>query len=104
MNREEQFAALERVAGTMKNVHITGRSDDSIAIQFKNDEGIGVVRRYALFPGIFLSFNDMKTGSFPRFKGEIIQGYKINFCVDGRCEVKLSNGLIISQYIYSLIK
>jgi hypothetical protein len=95
MNWDEQFTALEKAARTMNSVHITKRTVDSIAIQFENNEGIGTVRRYALFPGIFLDFDDVETSSFPRFTGEIIRGFKINFCADGRCEVKLSDGMYL---------
>jgi AraC-like DNA-binding protein len=95
MNRDEQFTALEKAAKTMHNVHIINKTADSITIQFKNDEGSGTIRRYALFPGVFLDFNDIETGSFPCFKGEIMQGFKINFCADGRCEVKMSDGMYI---------
>jgi AraC-like DNA-binding protein len=95
MNRDEQFTALEKAARTMPHVHIINKTADSITIQFKNDEGSGTIRRYALFPGIFLDFNDIETGSFPCFKGEIMQGFKINFCADGRCEVKMSDGMYI---------
>jgi AraC-like DNA-binding protein len=95
MNREEQFIALEKAVRTMDNVHITSRTSGSITIQYKGDGGIGTVRRYALFPGVFLSFNDAEVSSFPGFRGEIIQGHKINFCVDGRCEIKMSDGIYI---------
>jgi AraC-like DNA-binding protein len=93
MNEDEQFIALEKTARAMNNMHIINRAVGTITIQFKNDKGIGTVRRYALFPGIFLSFNDIETSSFPHFTGEIIRGFKINFCVDGWCEVKLSNDM-----------
>jgi AraC-like DNA-binding protein len=95
MNRDEQFIALEKAVRTMDNVHIVNKAADSITIQFKSSEGIGTVRRYALFPGIFLGFNDVETSSFPHFTGGIIQGFKINFCADGRCEVKMSDGIYI---------
>jgi AraC-like DNA-binding protein len=95
MDWNEQFIALKKAARTMYNVHVIDRTADSITIQFKNDEGIGTLRRYALFPGIFLSFNDVETSFFPRFAENIMQGFKINFCVDGRCEVKLSNGMYL---------
>jgi AraC-like DNA-binding protein len=95
MNRDEQCIALEKVARAMDNVHIINKTDDSITIQFKNDKGIGTVRRYTLFPGILLGFNDVETSSFPHFKGEIVQGFKINFCADGRCEVKMSDGMYL---------
>jgi AraC-like DNA-binding protein len=95
MNWNEQFIALEKAVKTMNNVHITDRTADSIAIRFKNDDGIGTVRRYALFPGIFIGFNDVTTSSFPRFTKEVMQGFKINFCIDGRCEVKMSDGMYL---------
>jgi AraC-like DNA-binding protein len=95
MNGNEQFAALERAIKTVKNVRVTNRTSGSITIQYKDDGGIGTVCRYALFPGVFLDFDDSDTGSFPRFRGELIQGYKINFCIDGRCEVKMSDGMYL---------
>lgn len=95
MNGDEQFIALEKAARTMDNIHIINRTVNSITLQYKNDGRIGTVHRYALFPGIFLGFNDVETSCFPHFKGEIIQGFKINFCVDGRCEVKMSDGMYI---------
>jgi AraC-like DNA-binding protein len=95
MNVNEQFAALERAVRTMDNVHIINKTTDSITMQFKNEDAIGSVRIYALFPGIFLGFNDVETRSFPCFKREMIHGFKINFCVDGRCEVKLSNDMYL---------
>jgi AraC-like DNA-binding protein len=95
MDWNEQFIALKKATRTMYNVHVIDRTVDSITIRFKNDEGIGTLCRYALFPGIFLGFNDIETSFFPCFKGEVIQGFKINFCADGRCEVKMSNGMYL---------
>ena len=95
MNGNEQFAALEKHTRTLDNVHIIDKKTDKLILRFTDNTGIGTVRMYALFPGIFLGFNDVETSSFPHFKGEIIQGFKINFCVDGRCEVKLSDGMYL---------
>jgi hypothetical protein len=95
MNGEEQFIALEKAVRTMDTICVTHRTADSITLQYKGGGGIGTVRRYALFPGVFLGFNDVETSSFPRFKGNIIQGLKINFCIDGRCEVKMSDGIYL---------
>jgi AraC-like DNA-binding protein len=95
MNRDEPFAALERAARTTESVRITNRTTESVTLQFKNEKGTGRVRMYALFPGIFLGFNDVETNSFPRFKGELTRGFKINFCLDGRCEVKMADGMYL---------
>jgi AraC-like DNA-binding protein len=92
MDRDEQFAALERAARATDNVRVTNKTAESITLQFKNSRGTGTVRRYALFPGVFLGFNDLETDSFPCFKGGLTGGFKINFCTDGRCEVKMADG------------
>jgi AraC-like DNA-binding protein len=95
MNLNERLAALEKHTRTLNNVHIIDRKADQFTLQFTDNTGIGTVRVYALFPGIFLGINDIATSSFPRFKGELIQGFKINFCADGRCEVKMSNDMYL---------
>jgi AraC-like DNA-binding protein len=95
MDRDEQFTALEGAARRTEGVRVTGRTAETITLQFKNDRGTGRVRRYALFPGIFLGFNDVETNSFPHFKGELAGGFKINFCVTGRCEVKMADGMYL---------
>jgi AraC-like DNA-binding protein len=95
VNGDEQFTTVEKAVKTKNNVHIINRTADGVILQFESAEGIGTVRRYALFPGIFLGFNDVETSSFPRFTEEVIQGFKINFCVDGRCEVKMANGMYL---------
>ena len=95
MNRNEQFIALEKHTKTMDNVHIIDKKTDKLTLRFTDNTGIGTVRMYALFPGILLGFNDGEASSFPHFKGNIAQGFKINFCVDGRCEVKMSDGMYL---------
>jgi AraC-like DNA-binding protein len=95
MDWDEHFTALEKHTRTLDNVHVIDKKTDKLTLRFTDNTGIGTVRMYALFPGIFLGFNDVETSSFPHFKGEIIQGFKINFCVDGRCEVKLSDGMYL---------
>jgi hypothetical protein len=95
MNGDEQFTALEKAVRTMDNIHVAGRTAGSITLQYRDEGGGGTVRRCALFPGVFLGFNDVETSRFPRFKGEIARGYKVNFCIDGRCEVKMSDGMYL---------
>ena len=58
--------------------------------------GEGSVKCYTLWPGLYLFENDFYMNEFP---SEITSDYhlmKINFCVKGRCEVKLQN----NQYVY----
>ena len=79
----------------MDNVHIIDRDKNRLTLRFMDNTGVGTVRIYALFPGIFLGFNDIEASSFPHFKENMTQGFKINFCVDGRCEVKMSDGMYL---------
>ena len=44
-----------------------------------------------LFPGVILGFNKFSCNSCHSYSGEVAAGLKINFCIDGRCEVKMSD-------------
>jgi AraC-like DNA-binding protein len=93
MRAEEVFSAYEHAAKTLKYVQVTDRTDYSITtVLIDSKDGIGTMRLYALFPGIFLGFNDFSSNSCPSYNGEIAEGLKINFCIDGRCEVKMVDG------------
>jgi AraC-like DNA-binding protein len=96
MNATEVFSAYERAAKSLPFVKITGRTKDSIAIQADSENSRGTVRLYVLFPGIFLGFNEFSGNSFQSYQGEVADGMKINFCIDGRCEVKMSD----SRYLF----
>jgi hypothetical protein len=92
MSTEEVFSAYEQRAKALPFIRITERTKDSIAVQIDSENGRGTIRLYALFLDIFLGFNEFSASSFPSFGGEIADGIKINFCLDGRCEVKMSDG------------
>jgi AraC-like DNA-binding protein len=92
MNATEVFSAYEQAVKTLNFVTIANRTKESITIQINAERGGGTVGLYVLFPGIFLGFNEFSSSSFPSYQGEVADGIKINFCVDGRCEVKMSDG------------
>jgi AraC-like DNA-binding protein len=92
MSTAEVFSAYEQAAKALPFLRITGRTRDSIAVQIDSEYGRGKIRLYALFPDIFLGFNEFSATSFPSYGEEVADGIKINFCVDGRCEVKMSDG------------
>jgi AraC-like DNA-binding protein len=96
MNVTEVFSAYEQAAKELNSVHITNRTKNNITIQIDSKDSRGRVRLYVLFPGIFLGFNEFSGNSFPSYQGEVADGIKINFCVDGRCEVKMSD----SRYLF----
>jgi hypothetical protein len=91
MNATDIFSSYEDIAKTLSFVQVKDRTKDSMTIQFDPENGSGTVRLYGLFPGILIGFNDFSVDSFPSYNGEIAEGLKINFCVEGRCEAKMSD-------------
>ncbi|MDR1324906.1 MAG: AraC family transcriptional regulator [Treponema sp.] len=94
MNAADIFSMYERAAQASHIVCVTSRTEDSIIAQLDCKNGRGMVRLYALFPDIFLGFNEFSCRSFPSYpsyQGEAAGGIKISFCVDGCCEVKMSD-------------
>ncbi|MDR3123003.1 MAG: hypothetical protein LBU16_04410, partial [Treponema sp.] len=89
MKAPELFAVYEHVAKTLQHIRVTNRTEHSITIQLDSKDGLGTVRLYALFPGILLALNDFSTDSCPSHDGEATEGLKMNFCIEGRCEVKM---------------
>jgi hypothetical protein len=96
MKTEEVFSAYEHAAKTLKYARITKRTNHSINIQINTRGGKGTVRLFLLFPAVFLGVNEFTGSSFPAYNGEVATGLKINFCIDGRCEVKMSD----SKYLF----
>ncbi|MDR2394562.1 MAG: AraC family transcriptional regulator [Treponema sp.] len=92
MDATKVFFAYEQAAKELNFVRITNRTRDRIAVQIDYEDGRGTVRVYVLFPGILLGFNEISGGSFPSYQGKVAHGIKINFCIDGRCEIKMSDG------------
>ncbi|MDR0628950.1 MAG: AraC family transcriptional regulator [Treponema sp.] len=91
MNITEVFSSYEEIAKSFHSVRITERTRERMTIRYDPQNGFGTMRIYALFPGIILGFNDFFLDSFPSYSGETAEGLKINFCVEGRCEAKMSD-------------
>ncbi|MDR1399270.1 MAG: AraC family transcriptional regulator [Treponema sp.] len=91
METREIFSVYERKFKDLPFVRITNRTKESIAIEISSKNDRGTMRLYALFPGIFLGFTELSTSYFPSFEGKCADGIKITFCIDGRCEAKMSD-------------
>jgi AraC-like DNA-binding protein len=91
MEPSEIFAVYEHIVTALKHVRVVNRTGYSITTQLDSKDGLGIIRLYALFPGILLAFNDLSIGSYscPPQNGEAGEGLKMNFCIEGRCEVKM---------------
>jgi AraC-like DNA-binding protein len=89
------FAAHESAAGSLNHMHIESRTDSSMVLHIDCADGTGRVRVYSLFPGILLGFNDFTASSVTSYVGEISDGLKLNYCAEGRCEVRISDSLCL---------
>jgi hypothetical protein len=85
MSGDERFAAMEKAVRTVKNVHITGRTSDSIAIQFKMMKVSGRCVCTRCFPVSFLVSMMSKQASFRVSTGRLYGGLKLS----NRSPVKL---------------
>jgi AraC-like DNA-binding protein len=89
MDASELFAVYEHIIKPLKHIRVVNRTEYSITTQLDSKDGRGIIRLYAVFPGILLAFNDFSTGSCPSCNEESAEGLKLNFCIEGRCEVKM---------------
>ena len=75
------------------NINIIKQSEHCAFYEIKNNEGIGSIKSYQVFPGIKLMYNDfhMKQCAYHTpLRKDILE---INHCRDGRFECKFINGM-----------
>ncbi len=72
-------------------------TDDVYRLTFRNKEEYAEIILLSLFPGVTLGLNDVH---IHRIQGDAdaikIDYFRINYCFEGRCEVKLQDG----RYVY----
>ena len=88
METKDIFSVYEREIKALHFLSTINRTKDSITIEIDSENGRGKQRLYALFPDIFLGFNEFSGTCFPSFGKELAGGIKINFCVEVRCDVE----------------
>ncbi|HWR56393.1 MAG TPA: AraC family transcriptional regulator [Negativicutes bacterium] len=91
MDASQLLSAHELAAGSLNHMHIESRTDSGMVLRLDCTDGTGKIRVYSLFPGILLAFNDFEASSVSSYGGEINQGLKLNYCVEGRCEILMSD-------------
>ena len=80
-----------------RHISIMKSAKDYTLFRVAGEEGDGTVEVWNLFPGIQLSFHDFRCSSFSinglsaDAKTDVSSGLKLNYCLEGRMEVKMSD-------------
>lgn len=86
-------------AGEIKeqpNVKVLSQSAERMTYQIDCSDGSGTVEVLTLFPGIVMQFHSFHCKSFYLSESKDIgNGLKINFCSQGRMEVRMSDNLFL---------
>ena len=86
--------AEEIDAGT--NTRVLVNEPDRMIYQVDGQDGSGTVEVLTLFPGVILQFHSFHCKSFRLAANEDVgKGLKINFCSEGRMEVRMSDNLCL---------
>lgn len=81
---------------TQNNIRVLIHNDRRIVYQIDCVDGTGTVEVLTLFPGVVLQFHSFHCRSFylPESK-EVGNSLKINYCTEGRMEVRMSDHLFL---------
>lgn len=79
-----------------KNVRVLTHTPDRIVYQINGIDGTGTVEVLNLFPGVALQFHRFHCKSFYLAESEELgNSLKINFCLEGRMEVRMSDNMFL---------
>lgn len=78
------------------NVRVLGHDSSRIVYQVECVDGTGTVEVLTLFPGVVLQFHSFHCRSFQLSESkEVGNSLKINYCLEGRMEVRMSDNLFL---------
>lgn len=78
------------------NIRVLTHTSDRIVYQIDCIDGSGTVEVFTLFPGVVLQFHSFHCKSFHLAESkEIGNSLKINFCLEGRMEVRMSDNMFL---------
>ncbi len=77
---------------TQGNIQVLSHSEKCIVYQIDGVDGTGTVEVITLFPGVVLQFHNFSCQSFHLSESkEVGNSLKINYCSEGRMEVRMSD-------------
>lgn len=78
------------------NIRVLIHNDHRIVYQIDCVDGTGTVEVLTLFPGVVLQFHSFHCKSFQLSESkEVGNSLKINYCTEGRMEVRMSDNLLL---------
>lgn len=81
---------------TQSNILVLTHNDQHITYQIDCVDGSGTVEALTLFPGVILQFHHFHCQSFHLSESqEVGNSLKINYCTEGRMEVRMSDKLFL---------
>ena len=81
---------------TQGNIRVLTHSEQRIVYQIDCVDGTGTVEVITLFPGVVLQFHSFHCKSFHLSESkEVGNSLKINYCTEGRMEVRMSDNLFL---------
>lgn len=96
MKPEAVISAYAEEIDTCTNTWLLNNEPDRMIYQIDGEDGNGTVEVLTLFPGVILQFHSFHCKSFRlAANGDVGAGLKINFCSEGRMEVRMSDNLCL---------
>lgn len=92
------YESYAEEVGVHTNTHMESIGQDEMIYQVTGVEGEGTVEVFHLFPGVMLQFHSFHCKSFQietEQEKQVGEGLKINYCLEGRMEVRMSDGLCL---------
>lgn len=81
---------------TQNNIRVLAHDSQRIIYQIDCVDGTGTVEVLTLFPGVVLQFHSFHCKSFHLAESkEVGNSLKINYCMEGRMEVRMSDNLFL---------
>lgn len=81
---------------TQGNIRVLAHNEQRIVYQIDCVDGTGTVEVLTLFPGVVLQFHSFHCKSFHLSESkEVSNSLKINYCMEGRMEVRMSDNLFL---------
>lgn len=81
---------------TQANIRVLANTSQRIVYQIDCVDGTGTVEVLTLFPGVVLQFHSFHCKSFHLAESkEVGNSLKINYCLEGRMEVRMSDNLLL---------
>ena len=96
MKPETVISAYAEEIDASTNTRVLTNESDRMVYQIDGQDGSGMVEVLTLFPGVILQFHSFHCKSFRlAVNGNVNEGLKINFCSEGRMEVRMSDNLCL---------